>query len=382
MSTEDKRKVREADELARTGQQYMKQKPADYSQAIECYTQAISLNPTVAKFFFMRGQCYKNKNQHQKCLSDYTMALRIEPKDKSYLEARGTCHRRLNMPAEAVKDYTAAIALDDKQANYFQCAALIASICLQGNFRNIVCMYRALAYCAMMPPEYNSALADLELSYNLSENKFKAMLQVAFKYFSYCFLFNRIQRARQRGFVKRRVGRAEEAVEDLRRALSLDAKNREAHNHLGMALLDAGHLEQVHLLISNNSPRSILIYIRICQALDAFVNAAEFSDSAFNPNLSNNKALVLFRLGRQEEALASFLEALSSASSPEAAFFYNRGASAPHRYIPNHVTLATQARYTSSWRTGLQQHVTSSLPSVSMPSCRYFTTLSQSRWNA
>ena len=120
MSSDDKKKIREADELARTGQQFMKQKPADYMQAIECYTQAISLNPTVAKYFFMRGQCYKNKNQHQKCLSDYTMALRIEPKDKSYLEARGTCLRRLNMPIEAVRDYTAAIAIDDKQANYYQ----------------------------------------------------------------------------------------------------------------------------------------------------------------------------------------------------------------------------------------------------------------------
>ncbi len=42
--------------------------------------------------------------------------------------------------------------------------------------------------------------------------------------------------------------------------------------------------------------------------------------------MNNNKALVLFRLGRHEEALASFLEVLSSASSPDAAFFYNRGA--------------------------------------------------------
>jgi tetratricopeptide (TPR) repeat protein len=149
MSTDDKKKNREADELARSGQQYMKQKPADYTQAIECYTQAISLNPTVAKYFFMRGQCYKNKNQHSKCLSDYTMALRIEPKDKTYLEARGTCHRRLNMPVEAVKDYTAAIALDDKQANYFQCvpvqAAAPVSLC------NTLPMYRALAYCSMVP---------------------------------------------------------------------------------------------------------------------------------------------------------------------------------------------------------------------------------------
>ena len=30
----------------------------------------------------------------------------------------------------------------------------------------------------MVPPEYSNALADLEFSYNLSENKFKAMLQV------------------------------------------------------------------------------------------------------------------------------------------------------------------------------------------------------------
>lgn len=40
--------------------------------------------------------------------------------------------------------------------------------------------YRALAYCSMVPPEYSNALADLELSYNLSENKFKPILQVRF----------------------------------------------------------------------------------------------------------------------------------------------------------------------------------------------------------
>ena len=56
-----------------------------------------------------------------------------------------------------------------------------------------------------------------------------------------------LKRSMQRGFVKRRVGRPEEALEDLKRAVSLDAKSREAHNHLGMALLDAGHLEQVNI---------------------------------------------------------------------------------------------------------------------------------------
>ncbi len=43
-------------------------------------------------------------------------------------------------------------------------------------------MYRALAYCSIVPPDYNSALSDLELSYNLSENKFKSMMQVCEEY--------------------------------------------------------------------------------------------------------------------------------------------------------------------------------------------------------
>jgi len=145
-------------------------------------------------------------------------------------------------------------------------------------------MYRAVAYCSMVPPGYPNALQDLELSYNLSENKFKAMLQ--------------------RGFVKRRVGRPEEAVEDLKRALSLDQKNREAYNHLGMALLDAGHFEL---------------------ALGTFEDATTYSDQQFGPNLNNNKALALFRLGRIEECMSCFLDALSNTQAPEAAFFYNRG---------------------------------------------------------
>ncbi len=57
--------------------------------------------------------------------------------------------------------------------------------------------------------------------------------------------------------MKRRVGRPDEAVEDLRRALTLDAKNREAYNHLGMALLDSGHLEQAHVFVFS-SPVCVL----------------------------------------------------------------------------------------------------------------------------
>jgi tetratricopeptide (TPR) repeat protein len=107
------------------------------------------------------------------------------------------------------------------------------------------------------------------------------------------------------------------------------------------------------------------------QALDAFVSAADFSDATFSPNLNNNKALALFRLGRNEEALSRFQDALSSAPLPDATFYYNRGESAalllllllllllpllpllPPLLLQSFQRL--QAPCTSSWPTGPQR---------------------------
>jgi hypothetical protein len=51
-------------------------------------------------------------------------------------------------------------------------------------------IYRALAYCSMVPPDYKNALADLDMSFNLSENKFKAVLQVSVHVFKCRYFFN------------------------------------------------------------------------------------------------------------------------------------------------------------------------------------------------
>jgi hypothetical protein len=190
-------------------------------------------------------------------------------------------------------------------------------------------------------------------------------------------------RSTQRGFVKRRVGRPEEAIEDLKRAVSLDVKSREAHNHLGMALLDAGFLDQVLSPAFAGRCARAVIWIRAHQALESFEQAAELSDASFNSFLSNNKALALFRLGRKEEALACFLDALSSASSPEAAFFYNRGTApvvAPA--LPHFSHHPLQVQRISSWPNGLQPLVTLNLPSASALTCQCITTLFPSRWSA
>ncbi len=88
------------------------------------------------------------------------------------------------------------------------------------------------------------------------------------------------------------------------------------------------------------------------QALDAFQSAAEFPDAAFASNVNNNTALALFRLGRHEEALVSFRDALSSVSTPEAALYYNRGESTPHLpalQSPSHAAAGTMQLKLSDW---------------------------------
>jgi hypothetical protein len=78
--------------------------------------------------------------------------------------------------------------------------------------------------------------------------------------------------------------------------------------------------------------------------------------------------LALFRLGRNEEALSRFQDALSSAPLPDATFYYNRGESAALLLpllllllllllplLPLQSFQRLQAPCTSSWPTGPQR---------------------------
>ena len=56
-----------------------------FEEAIECYTKAIELNPTVAVYYGNRSFAYLKTESYGYALSDATQALEL---DKSYIKVR------------------------------------------------------------------------------------------------------------------------------------------------------------------------------------------------------------------------------------------------------------------------------------------------------
>ena len=55
-----------------------------YAQAINAYSQAITINQTNPSYFLNRAKCYKELNQFQQMLQDATMAVEL---DDTYVKA-------------------------------------------------------------------------------------------------------------------------------------------------------------------------------------------------------------------------------------------------------------------------------------------------------
>ena len=75
----------------------------DYDKAIADFTEAIRLNPKIAKAYNNRGLAYENKGDYDKAIADCTEAIRLDPKfaeayhnrGAAYCTARATTTRRL-----------------------------------------------------------------------------------------------------------------------------------------------------------------------------------------------------------------------------------------------------------------------------------------------
>ncbi len=94
----------------RQGNRYFSSK--DYINAVECYTNAISKQPTTATFYNNRGVAYDNLDKHQEAISDYSKALELEPSDELYYYNRGTAYGDLGKYEKAINDLSKAIKLN------------------------------------------------------------------------------------------------------------------------------------------------------------------------------------------------------------------------------------------------------------------------------
>lgn len=55
-----------------------------YKEAIEYFSHAISLRPENSRFYYQRGNCFREMGAYQRCLFDYSMAIRIEDSASIY----------------------------------------------------------------------------------------------------------------------------------------------------------------------------------------------------------------------------------------------------------------------------------------------------------
>lgn len=97
-----------------TGERFLR--TARYAQALVSFDQAISLNPTYAEAYTMRGRTNIALARPLVAIPDFTKAIELRPKDPQGLLDRGSAHMSLQEWPEALADFNRALDLDPKLA--------------------------------------------------------------------------------------------------------------------------------------------------------------------------------------------------------------------------------------------------------------------------
>ena len=84
----------------------------DLGAAIDAYTKAIELDPTLAVAYSNRGSAKDDLGQPADALADFDRAIELAPTLASAYSNRGNAKRSLGQPADALADYDQAIELN------------------------------------------------------------------------------------------------------------------------------------------------------------------------------------------------------------------------------------------------------------------------------
>lgn len=102
------------DELIAKGDSFYAAK--NYTEAIKFFTQAIALEPNLAKGYWYRGDANRELDQFQEAINDYSVAIDLDPKNAKFRKLRGDSYYSLKQFAQAEKDYTKGLEIDPKNA--------------------------------------------------------------------------------------------------------------------------------------------------------------------------------------------------------------------------------------------------------------------------
>lgn len=106
--------IRTPDEMKEAGNQYYKQQ--NYTEALNCYTQAINLCPTCAAYYGNRAATYIMLNKYREALEDARQSTKLDDKFvKGYLR-EAKCHMALGDPQASIRSYNQVLQLEPTNA--------------------------------------------------------------------------------------------------------------------------------------------------------------------------------------------------------------------------------------------------------------------------
>jgi len=100
----------------------------DAQQAVELLSRAISLNPSVHRYYNDRGVALKRLGKIDDAISDYTRALEIKPDFTSSFNNRGVAYLEKGMYDKAVQDFAKALELGDLTSKVYTNRGLAYSL--------------------------------------------------------------------------------------------------------------------------------------------------------------------------------------------------------------------------------------------------------------
>lgn len=187
----------------------------DGDRAISDYSTAIRLDPSYATAYANRGLAYLKQGAYDFAITDFNEAIRLNPKYSAAYNGRGVALSKKGNHPSAIADFSAAIRLNGSYANAYN--------------------NRGIAYSNV--GQFDLAITDLEAAIRFDKNNPKFYNELAWTYLragnaaaglpyvdhalrlnpNYASAYD------TRGSIYESLGERAKAVEDLKKALSLDS---------------------------------------------------------------------------------------------------------------------------------------------------------------
>jgi len=180
----------------------------------EAFEMLVKVTEDPAEPYAWRGECFLNRGRYRQAIADLTKAIQLKSDDEALYGLRGKARETAGQLAEAAADYTMWLKLRRKQVLRAE---------------QLVPLYLARARVWRKKGDLDKALADYERGLILGLNYGPNTRALA-----HC----------GRGICRVRMGRLDEAVEDLERAVQLDPDCLEAQVGLADVCIKQGRPEK------------------------------------------------------------------------------------------------------------------------------------------